>query len=213
MDGRGGGDRKYYQIPEKIVFGSDAFPYSREVNVPATYWLGVETARTALAVALAEMVSAGEIAETNALAIARGYFHDNTAKLFGLPTLPVRIGAAAGARQLSSRWMRRTRRTNSFSRLNALRSCRRQCPVAADMRLISAPGSSVPRRTKSRVFGGAKRVAPPSAISGFSYGPYHLSRHGPCHDGLCPCDDGPCRDRRRQFCSLPLPGPPARRHH
>jgi hypothetical protein len=77
-------------FPEKIVFGSDAFPYSREVNVPATYWLAVQTARTALAAALAEMVSAGEITETKALAIARGYFHDNTAKLFGLPTLPVR---------------------------------------------------------------------------------------------------------------------------
>jgi hypothetical protein len=77
-------------FPEKIVFGSDAFPYSREVNVPATYWLGVQTARTALAAALAEMVSAGEITETKALAIARGYFHDNTAKLFGLPALPVR---------------------------------------------------------------------------------------------------------------------------
>jgi stage V sporulation protein SpoVS len=34
------------------------------------------------------MVFAGEITETKALAIARGYFHDNTAKLFGLPTLP-----------------------------------------------------------------------------------------------------------------------------
>src|SRR5260370_15061349 len=75
-------------FPEKIVFGSDAFPYSREVNVPATYWLGVQTARTAVATALAEMVFAGEITETKALAIARGYFHDNTAKLFGLPTLP-----------------------------------------------------------------------------------------------------------------------------
>ena len=77
-------------FPEKIVFGSDAFPYSREVNVPATYWLGVQTARTALAAALAEMVSAGEITEPKALAIARGFFHDNTARLFGLPTLPVR---------------------------------------------------------------------------------------------------------------------------
>jgi hypothetical protein len=83
--------RRWLEIfPEKIVFGSDAFPYSREVNVPATYWLGVQTARTALAAALAEMVSAGEITETKALAIARGYFHDNTARLFGLPTLPVR---------------------------------------------------------------------------------------------------------------------------
>jgi hypothetical protein len=49
------------------VFGSDASPCSREVNVPATYWLGAQTALTAPAVALAEMVSAGEITETKAL--------------------------------------------------------------------------------------------------------------------------------------------------
>jgi hypothetical protein len=74
-------------FPEKIVFGSDAFPYSREVNVPATYWLGVRTAQTAVAAALAEMVSTGEVTEARALEIARGYFHDNTARLFGMPVL------------------------------------------------------------------------------------------------------------------------------
>jgi hypothetical protein len=34
-------------FPEKVVFGSDAFPYTREVNMPATYWLATHTARTA----------------------------------------------------------------------------------------------------------------------------------------------------------------------
>src|SRR3984893_3415303 len=72
---------------EKIVFGSDAFPYSREVNVPATYWLAVRTAQTAVAAALAEMVSTGEVTETRALEIARGYFHDNTGRLFGIEPL------------------------------------------------------------------------------------------------------------------------------
>lgn len=74
-------------FPEKIVFGSDAFPYSREVNVPATYWLAVKTAQTAVAAALAEMVSTGEVTEPRALEIARGYFHDNTARLFGIELL------------------------------------------------------------------------------------------------------------------------------
>jgi hypothetical protein len=74
-------------FPEKIVFGSDAFPYSREVNVPATYWLAVRTAQTAVAAALAEMVSTGEVTEARALEIARGYFHDNTARLFGIELL------------------------------------------------------------------------------------------------------------------------------
>jgi uncharacterized protein len=80
--------RRWFEIfPEKIVFGSDAFPYSREVNVPATYWLGVHTARIAAAAALAEMVSAGEVTEPRALEIARGYFHDNTGRLFGIELL------------------------------------------------------------------------------------------------------------------------------
>jgi uncharacterized protein len=80
--------RRWFEIfPEKIVFGSDAFPYSREVNVPATYWLGVHTARIAAAAALAEMVSAGEVTEPRALEIARGYFHDNTGRLFGIEPL------------------------------------------------------------------------------------------------------------------------------
>jgi hypothetical protein len=74
-------------FPEKVVFGSDAFPYSREVNVPETYWLAVHTARTAVAAALAEMVSQGEVTESRALEIAREYFHDTTAHLFGLPAL------------------------------------------------------------------------------------------------------------------------------
>jgi len=74
-------------FPEKVVFGSDAFPYPREVNVPATYWLAIHTARTAAAAALSEMVSQGEITEPRALQIAREYFHDTTAKLFGLQPL------------------------------------------------------------------------------------------------------------------------------
>lgn len=79
--------RWFETFPEKVVFGSDAFPYSREVNVPLTYWLAVHTARTAAAAALAEMVSESEIDEPKALEIARGYFHDNTARLFGLELL------------------------------------------------------------------------------------------------------------------------------
>jgi uncharacterized protein len=80
--------KRWFQIfPEKIVFGSDCFAYSREVNVPLTYWLSIETSRTAASGALAEMVSEGDITEARALEIARGYFHDTTAHLFGLPLL------------------------------------------------------------------------------------------------------------------------------
>lgn len=64
--------KRWFEIfPEKIVFGSDCFPYSREVNVPLTYWLAIDTSRTAAAAALAEMVSEGDITEARALEIAR----------------------------------------------------------------------------------------------------------------------------------------------
>jgi hypothetical protein len=80
--------KNWFEIfPEKVVFGSDAFPYTREIGVPETYWVAVYTARTASAAALAEMVAEGEISEAKALEIARDYFHDTSAKLFGLPTL------------------------------------------------------------------------------------------------------------------------------
>jgi len=71
-------------FPEKVVFGSDTFPYSREVAVPETYWLAVYTARTAAAAALAQMVAENEVTEERALEIARDYFHDTSAKLFGM---------------------------------------------------------------------------------------------------------------------------------
>jgi len=80
--------KNWFEIyPEKIVFGSDAFPDSREVAVPESYWLAIHTARTAAAAALAEMVSEGEVSEEKAMDIARDFFHDTSARLFGLPTL------------------------------------------------------------------------------------------------------------------------------
>jgi hypothetical protein len=47
-----------------------------------SYWPGAESSRTALAAALAEMVSEGEITEAPALALAQGYLHDNAVKLY-----------------------------------------------------------------------------------------------------------------------------------
>lgn len=73
----------------KVLFGSDAFFYSREVNVPATHWLAVQTVQTAVAAGLAEMVSTGEMTEARALEIARDYFNDNSTRLFGTPPLSI----------------------------------------------------------------------------------------------------------------------------
>jgi len=35
--------------PDKITFGTDAFPYGEALGVEEAYWLGVNSARTALA--------------------------------------------------------------------------------------------------------------------------------------------------------------------
>ncbi len=68
--------------PDKITFGSDAYPYSAALGSEETYWLGVYSAREALAAALADMVATNEITEGKALELARGYFHDNAIGLY-----------------------------------------------------------------------------------------------------------------------------------
>ena len=68
--------------PEKITFGTDAFPYNEALGVEEVYWMGVHTSRTALAAALAEMIADREISEPQAMAMARGYLHDNAAALY-----------------------------------------------------------------------------------------------------------------------------------
>jgi len=69
--------------PEKIMFGSDAFPFNDAVGAEETFWLAARSARTALAAALAELVAEGVFTEEKALDLARLYLHDNAAKLYG----------------------------------------------------------------------------------------------------------------------------------
>jgi len=70
-------------FPDKITFGTDCFPYNEVLGAEESYWLGVKSSRTALAAALAEMVSEGEINETRALELAHAYLHDTAVKLYG----------------------------------------------------------------------------------------------------------------------------------
>jgi uncharacterized protein len=69
-------------FPDKITFGTDAFPYNEVLGAEESYWLGVQSARTALAAALAGMISEGEVDETQALQMARGYLHDNAVGIY-----------------------------------------------------------------------------------------------------------------------------------
>ncbi len=70
-------------FPDKVSFGTDCFPYNEVLGAEESYWIGVRTGRMSLAAALAEMVAAREVTEAKALEIARGYLHDNAARLYG----------------------------------------------------------------------------------------------------------------------------------
>jgi hypothetical protein len=70
-------------FPDKITFGTDCFPYNEVLGAEESYWLGAQSSRTALAAALAEMISENEITEARALELAHAYLHDNAVKLYG----------------------------------------------------------------------------------------------------------------------------------
>ena len=69
-------------FPDKVTFGTDSFPYNQALGAEESYWLGVQSSRTALAAALAEMISEGEVTETQALQLAHGYLHDNAVGIY-----------------------------------------------------------------------------------------------------------------------------------
>ena len=69
-------------FPDKITFGTDCFPYNDVLGSEESYWLGNVSARQALAAALAEMVSSGEISETKAMEMAHAYLHDTALSLY-----------------------------------------------------------------------------------------------------------------------------------
>jgi uncharacterized protein len=73
-------------FPEKMMYGSDAFPFNDALGAEESFWLAAHTTRTALAAALAELVSERAITQDKALALAHLYLHDNAAKLYGSST-------------------------------------------------------------------------------------------------------------------------------
>jgi len=69
--------------PDKMMFGSDAFPFNDALGAEESYWVAVRTSRMALAAALAELVSERAMDTNKALQIAHMYLHDTAAKLYG----------------------------------------------------------------------------------------------------------------------------------
>lgn len=71
-------------VPEKVLFGTDAFPITAEVGWEELGWLSATSGREALALALTGMMKDGEITRKRASELARMVMRDNAAKLYGL---------------------------------------------------------------------------------------------------------------------------------
>ncbi|HEY6248666.1 MAG TPA: amidohydrolase family protein [Candidatus Angelobacter sp.] len=70
--------------PEKILFGTDLYPNTPEIDWEEIGYQTTQSGREALAIALTGMMQDGEIDHAQALNLARMVLHDNAAKLYGL---------------------------------------------------------------------------------------------------------------------------------
>jgi predicted TIM-barrel fold metal-dependent hydrolase len=70
--------------PDKVLFGTDLFPGSPEIDWEEFGWQTTTTARRALALALTGMVRDDEITRERAAQIARGVMRENAARLYGI---------------------------------------------------------------------------------------------------------------------------------
>jgi uncharacterized protein len=72
--------------PEKVLFGTDLYPNTPEINWEEIGWQTSQSGREALAIALTGMIQDGEISRERALELAHMVLHDNAAKLYGWTT-------------------------------------------------------------------------------------------------------------------------------
>jgi hypothetical protein len=71
-------------VPEKILFATDAYPYSNEIGWEESGWIASRNGRRALALALTGMMRDGEITRQRALELAQMVLRENAKKLYGL---------------------------------------------------------------------------------------------------------------------------------
>jgi predicted TIM-barrel fold metal-dependent hydrolase len=72
-------------VPEKVLFGTDAYPYGPEQGWQETAVASSRAGRNALKLALTQMMREGEITSDRAVELARMVLRDNARKLYGLP--------------------------------------------------------------------------------------------------------------------------------
>ena len=72
------------QYPEKVLFGTDAASFGPDAGWELTAWIGTNTARQALAIALSDMIRDGEVLRPRAEQIATMVMRTNAATLYKL---------------------------------------------------------------------------------------------------------------------------------
>lgn len=72
-------------VPEKVLFATDAYPYSAESGWEETGYIAAVAGRQALAIALAGMLRDGEISRARASELARMVLRDNARSLYHIP--------------------------------------------------------------------------------------------------------------------------------
>ena len=73
-----------WAFPEKVLFGTDAFTMAALRGWEEMTWLATKTGREALALALTQMIAAGDITRARAEEIARMVLRDNAMRLYGM---------------------------------------------------------------------------------------------------------------------------------
>ncbi|HET9791777.1 MAG TPA: amidohydrolase family protein [Candidatus Angelobacter sp.] len=69
--------------PEKVLFGTDLYPNTPEIDWDVIGWQTTHSGREALAIALTGMMEDHEITRDRALQLAHMVLHDNAARLYG----------------------------------------------------------------------------------------------------------------------------------
>jgi hypothetical protein len=69
-------------VPEKVLFGTDAYPFSDELGWPEATWIASRNARQALGIALTGMLDDGEISRPRAGELARMVLRGNAQALY-----------------------------------------------------------------------------------------------------------------------------------
>jgi predicted TIM-barrel fold metal-dependent hydrolase len=72
-------------VPEKVLFATDAYPYSADLGWEETGYVAAKTGREALGLALTGMLQDSEIDRARATQLARMVLRDNARRLYNLP--------------------------------------------------------------------------------------------------------------------------------